>query len=687
MNSDVTAPLIPEGHETSRNGRRPSAAPRKKGSAAGPVAAVALLGVLLAAGILPRMRRAGALTNDAKEAAGPPVVSVLTPIHAQDDQDLVLPGNMEAIEQTAINARTAGYMKVHYVDLGAHVKKGQLLAEIESPEVDQQLAQARADAVKAEAAVAEARASVGTQRAAVEQARADAAKYEAAVAQAQADAAKTRASVQSAQAETQRANAGVTAQNAEVTRMGAGVGQAKAALARAQATLIQTREALSEKKANLTKAISDQNIAKTTWERWAKLVDQGAVSGQEADEKKATYDARAADVEAAKASVSSAQANVEAAQAAVEASKSDVAAAEASVNTSQANVQAAQAGVGSNQANVQAAQEAVRSSDASVQAARSAWKSALANVRAAQQKVDAAQSDVSSAQAALKSAQANVQRYVIMQSFEKIYAPFDGVIVSRSVDNGALVNAGTTPPATEGLPGSTKGGMFMIARSDQLRIRVYVPQTFINRIHNGQKAIVTVKEFPHREFEGKVMLVAGALDPNSRTEVVGILLQNQDHLLTAGMYGEVRIAPEGVERSIHVPSSTLLIGTEGTRVATVTKAGTVHFVDVQLGDDLGTEVEIRGGLQGNEQLIDTPGDDLSEGTKVKAVPAPPKAKEGEGGGGAKGSGGEKGPGGHHHSGPGGAPAAAGPAGGKPERAGGAGGPAKPEATAGERSTH
>jgi RND family efflux transporter MFP subunit len=602
---------------------------RKRGNPAGVIGAVALLGALLAAGILPRLHRAEALRHEVIDQAAPRLVSVVTPLHGASAEDLVLPGNMEAIEQTALNSRVAGYLRSRYVDIGDSVKRGQLLAEIDAPEVEQQLAQARSEAVKAEAAIEGARAVLGTQRAAVAQAQADASRFEAAIAQAQADTAKTQAAFQAAQAETQRATAGVTAQNAEVTRTRANVGQARAAVVRAQAGVAQARQSLAERKANQAKALSDQEIAKKTWERWTQLLKQDAVSVQDAEEKKALYEARASDVQAAGAAVSSAQANVEAAQAAVEASRSDVAAAEASVGTTQANVQAAQAGVSSNQASAQAGQEAIRSSQASVEAARAAWKSSQAMVRAAQQRVGAAEWDVRSAQAALKSARANVERIMVMQRFEKITAPFDGVVVSRSVDTGSLVNAGTPAPTTEALPGSTRGGLFMVARSDFLRIRIYVPQAMVPRIKNRQPALVTVREFPHREFHGEVRLVAGALDPNSRTMVVGVLLPNEDHLRTPGMVGSVRLASGGEEQSLRVPSATLVIGAEGTRVATVTPEGTIHYVTVELGDDLGKEVEIRNGLTGKEQLVDSPSDDLVEGASVKAVPVQSEPAEGE----------------------------------------------------------
>ena len=596
------------------------------------IGVVALLGVLLALGIAPRLNRVHALKEQTEEASGIPVVSVVTPTQATEGEDLALPGSIEPVEQTAINSRTTGYVRRWYADLGARVKAGQVLAEIESPEVDQQLAQARADAVRAQATVAQARASQGTAEAGVQQARADAARLQSVVAQATSDSAKARATVEQARSETARAQAGVGQGQAEVARMRAALSQSKAALSRAEAALSQAREDLGTKKANLVRASADMEIARKTADRWSALVKEGAVSGQEADEKRAQFDGRQADVHASEAAVNSAQANVEATQAGVEAARADVDAAQESINSSQASVLAAQAGVGSGQANFQAMQSSEQSSRSSIQAAKSAWKSGQANVKAAQQRVEAARSDVGSAEAALRAAQANVRRYEVMQSFERVTAPFDGVVTARNVDNGALITAGATPVGggtgdDSPTASSMRNGLFGIARTDTLRIRANVPQTFLPQIKMGQKAAVEVREFPRREFTGQITRVGGAFDPTSRTILVEVRLANPDGILKPGMYASVKLSPANAVRAIHIPATTLVIGADGTRVATVTPEHRVKFQAVQLGQDLGAEVEVASGLRGDEELIENPDDNLVDGSLVQPEAAKPKPED------------------------------------------------------------
>ena len=381
--------------------------------------------------------------------------------------------------------------------------------------------------------------------------------------------------------------------------------------------------------------------------RWASLVKDGAVSGQEADEKKAAFDARQADVDAAATAVSSSEANVLAVQSSVEAARSDVAAAEAGVGASQANVQAAEAGTNSTKANIDAMQASARSSQANVEAAKSSYRSSLANVRAVQQKVDAARSDVQSALAALTSSQANVQRYVVLQSFEHVTAPFDGVVTARNVDNGTLVSAGGTASGSSAGASPTAstmhGGLFGIARSDTLRIQVQVPQTFVAAVKTGQKAMIGVREFPRREFEGQIFQVAGALGPSSRTRLVEIRVANPQGLLVPGMYASAKLTPAGAFRPLRIPAAVLITNAEGTQVAIVTPEHKIHLQKVDLGEDLGTEIEVIRGLKGNEQLVSNPGDDTTEGmtVKVEAVTDDEKGQAGAKPAGAAPKAGEK----------------------------------------------
>lgn len=532
----------------------------------GLLAGIVVLVVLFTVGTLPRLRNKEHLAAMAQETHdATPQVTTVTPT-LMSAADLILPGNIQAIEETVVNARTSGYLRRRYVDIGSRVKAGQVLAEIEAPEVDQQVAQAQADTARSQASSE----------------------------QAQADVARLQATVTQTRADTIRLQAGADQARAELARSEAKLAQSRAGAANSRAKLAQTQQALEERKADLSQTRARLDIAEKTWKRWQKLLAQGAVSSQEADEKESDYNALVASVSSAQAAIRSAQADVEAAQENVNASLADVTAAQADVNASRHSVSAAQAAVASNQAMVMAAQANVRASQSSVQAAH----------------------------ATIRSNEANYQRYAVLRSFDKVVAPFDGVITSRNVDTGALVKADNVSSGDNTGGTAPRNGLFGLARTDILRIQVNVPQTFMNVIRPGQPAQVLIREFPGRTFTGTVFQSAGALDANSRTLLTEIHLKNTDNLLRPGMYAQVQFHDPQAHQALHIAANTLLINAEGTRVATVTKEQKLHFVPVKIGRDFGTEVEIVEGLQGTETLVANPTDELQEGVAVRATAAP-----------------------------------------------------------------
>jgi multidrug efflux pump subunit AcrA (membrane-fusion protein) len=300
----------------------------------------------------------------------------------------------------------------------------------------------------------------------------------------------------------------------------------------------------------------------------------------------------------------------------VEASRADLQAAVASRRSSDANVRAAGASVRSSQSNVAAAQGSVRSGEASIHAART--------------RLEASRSDVTAAEAAATASQANVQRYVALQSFQRVTAPFAGVITARNVENGALISAGGSAAgsgtaggdnSTATNNGAMRGGLFGLARSDVLRIQVNVPQAYVTAIRPGQKAVVLVREFPRRHFTGEVFRIAGALDATARTLLAEVRLRNPEYRLVPGMYAQVQLVPTGPTRLLRVPANTLVFGAEGPRVVTVTRDRKVRYQKVQLGRDFGTEVELLDGLRGDEELITNPMDSLKEGARVQVAAA------------------------------------------------------------------
>src|SRR2546427_11502332 len=373
-----------------------------------------LLVAMLAIGVAPRLRQSAELVAAATAPdVGVVPVSVVAPRRADGPTDLILPSNIQAIEETAIYARTNGYVRERYVNIGDRVKAGTALAQIDTPELDQELSQARA-------ALAQTR---------------------------------------------------------------SGLAQAQASFTQAQANLQQARASLEQSKAN-------EGFASATSDRFSRLEQAELIAHQDADEKRTAF-------AAARAPTAAAQANVEAMQ---------------------ANVGALEASVGAARANVAASE-------------------------------------------------ANVQRLAALQSFQRLEAPFAGIITFRGIDRGALITAGSSNGASP---------LFRIARIDTLRIFVNVPQTYVRSIVPGQKATVLVPEFPKRVFIGTIASTAGALDPASRTLLTEVRLRNDDRALMPGMYAQVKFGVAPADDVWMVPATTLVTRAAGPPVVTVRHDGTVR---------------------------------------------------------------------------------------------------------------
>jgi RND family efflux transporter MFP subunit len=421
---------------------------------------LALLATLLLIGVVPRLRQnAELVAASTAPDAGLVPVSVVPPRRADGPIDLVLPSNIQAIEETAIYARTAGYVRERYVDIGQRVSAGEVLAQIDTPELDQELGQARA-------ALAQTRSSLA---------------------------------------------------------------QAQASVAQANANLQQARASLDQAKAN-------EGFAAATADRFTRLEHAELVAHQDADEKRTA-------LSAARATTAASQANIDAMQ---------------------ANVGALEASVGAARANV-AANEA------------------------------------------------NVQRLMALQSFQKVEAPFAGIITLRGIDRGALITAGS---------GTGTSPLFRIARVDDLRIFVNVPQTFVRSVVAGQAVQVLVPEFPQRTFAGRIASTAGALEATSRTLLTEVRVRNEDGALMPGMYAQVKFSLVPADAVWIVPATALIARAAGPQVLAVHGDGTVHYLGVQLGRDLGQSIEIVSGLTGQERLVVSPPDGLRENARVAVAETP-----------------------------------------------------------------
>lgn len=228
------------------------------------------------------------------------------------------------------------------------------------------------------------------------------------------------------------------------------------------------------------------------------------------------------------------------------------------------------------------------------------------------QQADDARARANSASASLSTSRAELQRLAALRVYLRITAPFDGVITRRHVDTGALVTPGAEP-------------LFELAQTEMLKVYVDVPQTFAPMVKVGQSVNVAPRAMGTTQVAGKVARTAGALDPSARTLRTEVHLPAHQTLL-AGSFVTVTFAAERTgPAAVMIPASTLVLRKEGPRVATIVD-GKAKFLPVQIAWDRGRQVELAGGLRGNETLVVNPPDNLEDGEPLQAAEAPARAK-------------------------------------------------------------
>jgi len=225
-----------------------------------------------------------------------------------------------------------------------------------------------------------------------------------------------------------------------------------------------------------------------------------------------------------------------------------------------------------------------------------------------QQETDTQTSGYQQAEANLAAADANVRRLEELESFKHVYAPFTGVLTRRSVDPGALINAGGA-----GTP------LFVISRVDPLRVYVNVPQAYFPAIKVGMPTFVTVQELPGQTFKATVTRTADAIDPATRTLLTEVDVPNKDGRLLPGSFGEVHFAPKIDVDKVTVPVNAMLFRKEGPQVAVVGTDGKIQLRRITIGRDYGTSLEVLEGVTTEDRIIINPSDSLEEGQKVNVA--------------------------------------------------------------------
>jgi len=229
-----------------------------------------------------------------------------------------------------------------------------------------------------------------------------------------------------------------------------------------------------------------------------------------------------------------------------------------------------------------------------------------------QQDVDNAVGTYNANKAIVEADKAAVEQFSALVSFEKVYAPFDGVVTARNTDIGDLINSGSG--------GGVKTDLFHVAQPGTLRVYVNVPEEYSRGTKVGMKADLSLAEFPSRKFQGKLVRTAEAINMTTRTLLVEIDVANPTGTLLTGSYAEVHLAVPAQASTFLIPVNTLIFRAQGLHVGVV-KDGKVVLTPVTAGHDFGNQIEIVSGLKPDDQIIMNPPDSIVHGQQVQIVQA------------------------------------------------------------------
>ena len=558
--------------------------------------AAALFALLLALGVFPRLRARKTLTTQTKQAQGSLTqTEVMRPRPGPRITTLTLPANIQAIAETDITARASGYVREWRVDIGDRVKAGQVLAILDTPDVDQQVRQADAQVAQAQAQVIQQRAESARALANVAQARQNAEKQRQQLIQAQADLNLARLT---ADRYRYLAKEGAVAQQtadqqiAALNNNTANVAALKAAVEASKSDIAAYEAALQSAQANVTASQANLAASNANARRYAALVAfkavrapfSGVVTSRSVDAGTLTGSGSAA----GGGSSSSAANGGGSAAGSAPANGGATAASNGANSSRNAMYNAAAPPVGASGASDNGSSAA--GGDSALPA--SGGQAHPAQTNAGGNGAAGGGSAAAPAQAAFAGGGSGSDQGV----------------------GGAAVSPGTS--------------LYHIARIDSVRVQINVPQSFASNILVGGRVQITAPEFARAPFQGRIARTASTLDPQTRTLLTEIVIPNPGRRLLPGTFTQVVFNVERKEAPLIIPDSALIVNANGTQVATVGQDKKVRLVSVTVGRDFGREAEALSGLTARDLVITSPSDQTREGTTVEPVFPQPKTQRG-----------------------------------------------------------
>jgi RND family efflux transporter MFP subunit len=245
------------------------------------------------------------------------------------------------------------------------------------------------------------------------------------------------------------------------------------------------------------------------------------------------------------------------------------------------------------------------------------WNSLRASAAVSQQAADEKDSDAHAKAAEVDAAQSNVDRLKAQKGFADIVAPFDGVVTARNVDVGSLVRADS----------NNSQALFTVADIHQMRVYVPVPESYAADLKEGMKATLELPEHPDRRFDATIVTTSHAIDQKSRTLLVELLADNKDGLLSPGAFARVHFEIPPDPNTSRIPASALLYRDNALQVAALGLDNRITLKKVRIARDLGTEVEITGGLSQGERIVANPPDSIGDGEEVRVMEAADEKKQ------------------------------------------------------------